>query len=187
MARAPHGHNGCIIRGVYRDPSNPRTLLQRFAGSEERVSHHGMHWEEALSSAGHRITPQRSIVLDAVCSGGGHTTIGEIYAYARKRDRTIDRSTIYRALHLFTAMGIVLPADTGEGETSYEIRKPEPHHHLVCRQCGGQQEISGPTAQSMFDVVERLYTFQVNTDHLVLFGICAHCQPEAVSPENGVF
>lgn len=140
------------------------------------MSHHGMQWEQALWAAGHRVTPQRSLVLDAVCSADRHTTIGEIYAYVRQRDSTIDRSTIYRALHLFTDMGIVLSADTGNGETCYEIRTREPHHHLVCRYCSSEVEIAGPAMQSMFDEVARLHGFQVDTEHLVLFGMCAACQ-----------
>lgn len=140
------------------------------------MSHDGMQWEQLLWAAGHRVTPQRSLVLDAVCSANGHTTLGEVYAFVRQRNTRIDRSTVYRALHLFTDLGIVLSADHGNGETSYEIRKPEPHHHLLCRQCHRAQEITGAALQGMFDEISRTHGFHVHMDHLVLFGLCADCQ-----------
>lgn len=139
------------------------------------MTHQGLHWEHVLWAAGHRVTRQRAQVLDAVCAGEGHTSLAEVYGRVRRLDRTIDRSTVYRALHLFCELGLVLAADTGNGETCYEIRKPEPHHHLVCRQCGREQEIGDPVLGAMFAEVSRRYGFRIETDHLVLFGRCARC------------
>ena len=140
------------------------------------MSHESMHWERVLAAAGHRVTHQRSCILDAVCRAKGHTTLGEIAARVRSVDPSIDRSTVYRALHLFVDLGIVLAADTGDGEVYYEIRRPEPHHHLVCRRCGGEQEVGGGVLRAMVDQIARQTGFRVSTDHLVLFGTCAACQ-----------
>ncbi|CAA9257149.1 MAG: hypothetical protein AVDCRST_MAG20-2482 [uncultured Acidimicrobiales bacterium] len=135
-----------------------------------------MNWEQTLWAAGHRVTRQRALILDAVCAGEGHTPLGEVYARVRRADRSVDRSTVYRALHLFVELGVVLAADTGAGETLYEIARPHPHHHLVCRQCGREQEIGDPALRAMFEQVERDHGFRVATDHLVLFGRCAGCR-----------
>jgi Fur family ferric uptake transcriptional regulator len=140
------------------------------------MSHYKLDYETVIRAAGHRVTNQRVLILDAVCDGEGHTTIGQIYARVKGLDRSIDRSTIYRALKLFTDLGLVVSADTGKGEFVYEISKPSPHHHLVCRQCGKETEIEQSVMQTMFEQVAREYQFQVETDHLVLFGLCAACQ-----------
>lgn len=140
------------------------------------MTHDLLHWEETLWEAGHRVTRQRALILDAVCAGEGHTSFGEIYLRVQRTDPTIDRSTVYRALHLFVELGLVLPADTGDDETYYEVARPEPHHHLVCRECGGQWEIDDAALRTTFAEVERKHGFQVATDHLVLFGRCAGCQ-----------
>ena len=143
------------------------------------MTHHRMRWEERLWATGHRVTRQRSLILDAVCAGEGHTPLGEIYARVRRADRSIDRSTVYRALRLFVEVGLVVAADTGSGETSYEIKKPRPHHHLVCRGCGGEQEIGDDATAAMFDEVRRRHGFEIATDHLVLFGLCEACRCRA--------
>lgn len=142
------------------------------------MSHYTLNYEDVLRSAGHRVTNQRVLILDAVCEGDGHTTLGEIYARVRAVDRTVDRSTIYRALKLFVELGLVVSADTKRGELVYEIVKRKPHHHLVCRRCGKEQEIGGEMMQSMFERVEQAYQFHVETDHLVLFGLCETCRPQ---------
>ena len=138
--------------------------------------HHKIAYEDIIHAAGHRVTPQRLFILDAVCEGGGHTTLGEVYARVRQVDQSIDRSTLYRTLKLFVELGLVVSADTGNGETYYEIAKAHPHHHLKCRRCGKEQEIEHAVMQRMFDQVLQEYRFKVDTDHLVLFGVCADCQ-----------
>jgi Fur family ferric uptake transcriptional regulator len=140
------------------------------------MTHDLLHWENVLWNAGHRVTRQRALILDAVCAGDGHTPFGEIHTRVRKADRSIDRSTVYRALHLFVELGLVVPADTGGVESYYEVAKPQPHHHLICRQCGSEQEIGDAALQAMFSEVSLRYGFQVATDHLVLFGYCAACR-----------
>src|SRR5262245_9187430 len=100
------------------------------------MTHFDIDYVSIIHNAGHRVTPQRLLILDAVCEGGGHTTLGEIYARARVVDPSLDRSTLYRTLKFFVELGLVVAADMGDGETYYEIAKPHPHHHLVCRRCG---------------------------------------------------
>ncbi len=149
------------------------------------MTHESLQWENVLRQAGHRVTRQRGIILDAVCSGDGHIALGEVYAHARRQDRLLDRSTVYRALKLFTEVGLVVAADTGDGETYYEIKRPEQHHHLVCRQCGHEQEIDDSVLDAMFRQVDQEHQFQVVTDHLVLFGYCVSCQQQrAANPPN---
>lgn len=146
--------------------------------------HQGLHWEKVLWAAGHRVTRQRALILDAVCAGEGHTPLSEIYVRVHHLDHSIDRSTVYRALHLFIGLGLVLVANTGNGETCYEIKKPQSHHHLICRQCGKEQEIGDPVLGAMFAEVSRQYGFRISTDHLVLFGLCADCLEVEGSPKS---
>jgi Fur family transcriptional regulator, ferric uptake regulator len=140
-----------------------------------RMTHETIDYETILRSAGHRVTSQRVLILDAVCDGDGHTTLGEVYMRVREVDPSIDRSTLYRTLKLFVDLGLVVSADTGDGETYYEIAKPHRHHHLVCRQCGKEQEVEHTVMQRMFDQVFQQCGFKADTDHLVLFGLCSEC------------
>lgn len=142
------------------------------------MTHDALQWEQKLWDAGHRVTRQRALILEAVCAGDGHTPLGEIYMRVQRADRSVDRSTVYRALRLFVDLGLVVVADTGSEETYYEVAKLEAHHHLVCRQCGQEQEISDAALQAMFKEVFQRHGFQVETDHLVIFGFCENCRTD---------
>lgn len=148
------------------------------------MTHDQVRWEETLWAAGHRVTQQRALILDAVCAGVGHTTLGEIYARVRRADRSVDRSTVYRALALFVGLGLVVAADTGRGETLYEIARPRPHHHLVCRRCGREDEIDDSALRALSEQIVRQHRFAVETDHLVLFGRCAACRDDHHPPAD---
>jgi Fur family ferric uptake transcriptional regulator len=139
------------------------------------ITHDTFDYEAIIRARGHRVTPQRVLILDAVCDGSGNTTPGEIYARVRQVDRSIDRSTLYRTLKLFVELGLVVSADTGSGENCYEIARPHRHHHLICRRCGKQQEIEHTLFQRMFDQVYQDSGFRADSDHLVLFGVCKDC------------
>jgi len=146
------------------------------------MTHDILGWENVLRQAGHRVTRQRGIILDAVCTGDGHIALGEVYTRARRQDPSLDRSTVYRALKLFVDVGLVVAADTGDGESYFEIKRPQQHHHLVCRECGNEQEVDDSVIVAMVDQVYRQLGFQVSTDHLVLFGTCARCLTAHSSP-----
>lgn len=140
------------------------------------MSHETMDYEGIMHKAGHRVTLQRVMILDAVCEGGGHTTLKQVYSHLKKMDDTIDLSSLYRNLKLFVELGLVVSAENSRGETVYEIPKRQPHHHLICRHCGKEWEIGQEAMAGMFALVEERYGFQVATDHLVLHGLCAGCR-----------
>lgn len=143
------------------------------------MTHDTQRWERQISQAGYRVTRQRALVLDAVCAGQGHTTLTEVAGRVRRRDRTISRSTVYRALHMFVSTGVVVLADTGDAEPYYEIARDAPHHHLRCRDCGWEGEITAGDLSGLEATVRDRYGFAVSTDHLVLFGRCAACRPRS--------
>jgi len=140
------------------------------------MTHQQINWEDILREAGYRATRQRGLILDAVCAGGGHTSLGEVYARVHRQDPTLDRSTVYRALKVFVETNLVVAADTGDNETYYEIKRLQSHHHLVCRLCGGEHEIDDAVLSKMFEQVKQQYAFEIVIDHLVLFGYCDRCR-----------
>lgn len=149
------------------------------------MTHQTMNWEQVLWDAGHRVTRQRAAILDAVCAGGGHVALSDVYGRVRRADRSIDRSTVYRSLRLFTELGLVVAADTGGDEMLYEIAKPHQHHHLVCRSCRSEIEVGAAELEGLrADVLER-HGFALDTDHLVIFGRCRRCRTEAAASRDG--
>ena len=136
------------------------------------MSRHSNDHQAVIRAAGHRVTPQPVLILDVVCESGGHTTLDEVYARVRQLYSAIDRSTPYRTVKLFVELGLVVSADSGDGETYYRIGNPLRLPHLICRQRGHDCEIDHSVMQSMLDLLLKTWGFTADSDHLVVFGLC---------------
>lgn len=139
------------------------------------MSHQHSDYFNLMRERGYRVTPQRQLILDAVCEGQGHTTLEEIYARVQAKAPAINRATVYRTLDFLCELELVVAADLG-GSTVYEIARKELHHHLVCLNCGQTDELSHTLVKKLFERIEREQQFEVKTNHLALFGLCRQCR-----------
>ena len=162
------------------------------------MSHNRWDYAKLMHERGFRVTPQRQLILDAICAAGGHTTFDEIFARVQDKASAVNRATVYRALGFLCELRLVVAADMGGGHLVYEIAGDTPHHHLVCRACGDEQEVSHKTIKGLFARFEREHAFHVDLDHVALPGLCQACyaaecqagrqpaqQPPAASGPNG--
>ncbi len=140
------------------------------------MSHNTWDYAAYLRDRGYRMTPQRQIIMDAICEGRGHTTLPEILNRVQKKSAAINQATVYRSLHFLLEAGLILKAEVASGETVYEIAGQSPHHHLLCRLCHHEIEIDAEPLIAMKEAIRERYNFAVDANHLVLTGLCAHCQ-----------
>ena len=105
-----------------------------------------------------------------------HLTAKEIYEEVRTTQTAIDTSTVYRTLERMVHDGKVSVSDIGGPAVVYELVTKNPHHHLVCEQCGKMLTFKNDKVADFLASVEQESGFQVTTNHLVLFGICPDCQ-----------
>jgi len=146
------------------------------AKTDSTMTHENKDYIEALRSKGYRVTPQRLIVLDAVCASQGHATIADIHATVNHMDNTIDRSTIYRALDVLRDSGLIVESEIEGTGKVYRIAGESDHHHLVCSHCGKILTIQQDSIVPLFFHFQQEFGFQVQTDHLVFNGLCKDCQ-----------
>jgi Fur family ferric uptake transcriptional regulator len=131
-------------------------------------------WQAELRARGYRLTPQRQLVLEAVGTLG-HGTPEEIVAAVRKTASGVNISTVYRTLELLEELGLVQHTHLGHGAPTYSVATDDDHVHLVCRDCGGVDEVASEVVE---DVVRRLSAergFTVDVGHFAVFGRCRAC------------
>ena len=141
------------------------------------MSHTTLDLAATLHRRGARLTPQRQIILDALCALGGHVPVAELYERVHADFPAIDRSTVYRALAFFVELGLVAAADIG-GATVYEIapRQGEcDHHHLVCRDCGGVLHVPGAAFVALAAQLAADHGFAADLNALTIHGRCREC------------
>lgn len=140
------------------------------------MSHNTWDYVSFLRERGYRMTPQRQIIMDAICEGRGHTALPQIHERVQQKAPAINQATVYRSLHFLLNMGLIVKAEITPGETVYEIAGRSPHHHLLCRACHHEVEIDAQPLAALQAEIQQRYGFLIDASHLLLTGLCAHCQ-----------
>lgn len=148
---------------------------------EEVIEKMNEETSRIIKEHGYRLTPQRQIILEVLHEAGTHCTPEDVYQRVQTRSSAINRTTVYRTLDFLVRLGLVTTAHLQGNQVIYELASDQPHHHLVCQQCDKVEMIDHTMVASMLANIEAHSGYQINTDHLVLFGICPHCQTDEPS------
>jgi len=116
------------------------------------------------------------VILETLCHEHAHLTSHQVYEQIRGRLPAVNPSTVYRALERLANEGKISVSDMGIGSAVYESVRSEIHHHLVCQKCGRVYTIDDEEVRNFFTTVQQKNNFQINTNHLILFGLCENCQ-----------
>lgn len=129
-----------------------------------------------LARTGHRVTRARRAVAELIASRSGHFTAAELLDQAEKRRLKVGRASVFRALDLFTELGVLERLDLPSGEHAYVACEPaQHHHHVVCRSCGRSVEVQDAGLQLVVGEIARRSGYVIDTHRLELFGTCADC------------
>lgn len=132
-----------------------------------------------LRQRGFRITPQREMIIEALAHSGGHITAEKIHEQVQARCRSVNIATIYRTLDMLVEIGLASRIQLADGQQVFTTRQHGPHIHLVCRVCGGVQEMDCTELLPLVEAVKYKYAFEVDWRHVSIIGICSSCQPKS--------
>lgn len=119
-----------------------------------------------MRGRGYKATPQRLAVLRSLAAQQ-HQRLEEI----RARCPRVGLVTVYRALDLFSEIGLVRRLDLGDGPR-YELAEDH-HHHLICESCGDISEFEACPVDSG---LLREMDFEVSSHSLEVYGRCGVCR-----------
>ena len=140
-------------------------------------------WQDRLRASGHRLTPQRELVLEAV-EQLGHATPDQVYAAVRTKSQSINLSTVYRTLELLDELGLIRHAHLSDRAPTYHSARGHEHSHLVCRSCRAVISIERTEMESALAGLADKHGFAPDYGHLTVFGLCAACR-EHGGPNDG--
>jgi len=132
-----------------------------------------------LDVAGHRLTEPRRVVAGLLDARTGHFSAADLVADARERHPGIGRATVFRALELFLALGVVERIDLPTGEHAYVVCEPAHHHHVVCTGCGRSTEIDDRGVRALTRKVAKRTGYEIGRHRVELFGLCPACREAA--------
>jgi Fur family ferric uptake transcriptional regulator len=119
------------------------------------------------------------MVLEVVKRSGKHLTAEEVHAAVLPQHPYVNIATVYRTLQWLQEVGLVAPITLGNGPLHYQYVCGAIHHHLVCQDCGYEQEIGDDILDALKARLLERYAFTAQLNHLALPGRCAACQQTA--------
>lgn len=129
------------------------------------------------------ITRQRDLVAETVLRSPDHLSVEEIQRRLKEQGEPIGLATIYRALEVLVASGLVKVHDFGEGFKRFEPSgSAAGHEHLICLRCGRVLEFSNEQLERMLPVIADEHHFQHQRHRVEIFGVCRDCQGRDLQP-----
>ena len=127
-----------------------------------------------LESKNLRLTAQRRAIIDTVFNTEEHFTAEQLLGWARQKDRSVSRATVYRTLPLLTQSGVVREMDFGKDYKFYDPNYADhPHHsHIICGDCEKIVEFESEKIERLECEISQKLGFSVKTQRLQITGAC---------------
>jgi len=133
--------------------------------------------QQAIAADGGRMTSARQTILEVIDASREHLTADDIFAQARRRDRRINPSTVYRTLAFLKARGLI-KARYYDQDNHREVFEPTPnaeHYHFTCTRCGAVIEFQSRHMPALRQQLQSEYGVEIVRACLCLTGLCEKC------------
>jgi Fur family peroxide stress response transcriptional regulator len=130
---------------------------------------------DTIRMSGHRATPQRVAIYEALWKAGSHPSVSDIHEYAIKTDPSISLATVYKTLQLFSEIGLVREMGSRDGSTRYDP-DTDFHINLVCTKCGKVEDFDCVSIDKIAPNLEDQAGFQAQSYNFEVRGLCSSCK-----------
>lgn len=136
-----------------------------------------------LRNAGYKLTHARLTVLNTIMGLGGHVTSSDVLDAVSVADESVGRASVFRALDLFTQLGIIRPTYIESSMTPHYIIMPDGHHHhVICTNCNRVIEFDDCGLGDLTEQLENRYNLQITGHLLEFYAQCDDCA--ALTPRD---
>ncbi len=121
-------------------------------------------------------TPQRLAIMRILAENKEHPSANGIWRRLRRRFPGISQATVYRNIMLIKLLGEAYEIALAGTGNRYDGRKPYPHPHIVCIECG---KIIDPDLESLPGMAREITAasgFEIVSCRLDFFGKCPACR-----------
>jgi len=131
---------------------------------------------ERLKESDCRITPQRYAVLSVLANSSDHPSVESIHEQLVDHYPTMSLATVYKTINLLKREGEILELEFSDLGNRYDGRKPYPHPHVICTECG---KIIDPSHLDLDEITNKMMKetgYKILTHRLDFYGVCPNCQ-----------
>ncbi len=121
-------------------------------------------------------TKQRNILLD-ILKEKEPLTAEEIFIKARKKDKNINLSTIYRTINIFVSKGIATKLNIErENKSMFQLNTMDHQHYIRCISCNKKISIDDCPIKGYKYFLEESTDFHIIGHNLEIYGYCPKCK-----------
>ena len=135
---------------------------------------------DLLRQRGIQVTAQRLAVLRAVAARP-HITADAVADAVRIDIGAISLQSVYDALAVLTAEGLIRRIQPAGSPARYENRVDDNHHHLICRTCGRMVDVDCAVGAAPCLTAADGRGFEIDEAEVVYWGRCPECAADARS------
>lgn len=129
---------------------------------------------DLLRQRGLHVTAQRLAVLRAV-SRHPHVTADAVANLVRREIGAISLQSVYDALALLAAEGLVRRIQPAGSPALFEDRVGDNHHHLICRDCGRVVDIDCAVGAAPCLAAVEHKGYEIDEAEVAYWGRCPDC------------
>jgi Fur family ferric uptake transcriptional regulator len=129
---------------------------------------------ELLRQRGIQVTAQRLAVFRAV-SAQPHITADAVAEAVRTEIGAISLQSVYDALVLLVAEGLVRRIQPAGSPARFEDRIGDNHHHLICRICGRVVDVDCATGATPCLTASDDMGYEIDEAEVAYWGRCPDC------------
>jgi Fur family ferric uptake transcriptional regulator len=85
-------------------------------------------------------------------------------------------------LKLLVEAGALCRVLLEDGNLHYQVSQRGHHHHLLCVECGGSEDLLGCQIEDQLEKVAAAHDFQVSGHWLEVYGSCQRCRMAQETP-----
>jgi Fur family transcriptional regulator, stress-responsive regulator len=137
----------------------------------------GIDPSELLRERGLRVTVQRLAVLRAV-SDAPHVSADAVAERVRADIGSISAQSVYDALGVLTANGMLRRIQPAGSAARYEGRVGDNHHHLVCRVCDRMVDVDCAVGEPPCLTAVEDFGYDIDEAEVIYWGRCPECLGE---------
>ena len=126
--------------------------------------------EKRWLALGLKTTRQRRLLLQILQECDDHPDIETLFARARKQDKRISRTTVYRTLRMLEEQGFLLRHEFQDGTVRFEQNKKTHHDHLIDMDSGEILEFCDERIEALQESVARRLGYRLVHHRLELYG-----------------
>ena len=131
---------------------------------------------ELLKKNHYSLTTPRKVVFEVLYSFGLQTVQQLI-----SRSKSIDRSSVYRALRVLEDVGAAHRVPQG---FKYKVELSDAflphHHHIACTQCGRHSDIEQNKLEEILAQIAEENSYTLTSHKVELLGVCANCAGDSL-------